>query len=174
MVVRTGREEATSSLLTQLPTDTWAVVTDAPSSVGLPGNVGQVAIGPPGIFVIGTKGWSGTVEVRDDVLRHDGRARATAIADASDAASAVARLVPMVPRAQVRPVLCFVRAEPISASASGVIVCSTVTLVATLSSLPPVLSPAEVRRVASELGLALPVRPRPTLPWAGWSASATA
>ncbi len=172
MVARTGREEATSSLLAQLPADMWAVVTDAQSTVGLPGNVGQVAIGPPGIFAIGTKGWSGTVEVRDDVLRHDGRARATAVADAADAAGAVARLVPKVPRGQVRPVLCFVRAEPISARASRVLVCSTSTLVETLTSLPPLLTPAEVRRVAAELGLALPARPRPTLPWAAWSASA--
>jgi hypothetical protein len=143
------REGATSSLLARLPAEAWAVF-------GASGTVGHVVVGPAGLFVISTKGWSGVVEVRDDVLRHDGRARATVVADAVDAASAMSRLVPMLPRAQVRSVLCFVRAEPLSTRAAGVLVSSTASLLETLTSLPPALTPGDVRRASVELRRALP------------------
>jgi len=143
------REEATSSLLARLPAEAWAVF-------GGSGKVGHVVVGPAGLFAISAKGWSGAIEVRDEVLRHDGRARATAIADAADAASLVARLVPSVPRAHVRSMLCFVRAEPLATCAAGILLCSSSSLLGTLTSLPPALTPGDVRRASADLRRVLP------------------
>jgi hypothetical protein len=150
-MVRGSAHEATVGLLlAALPCEQWSVV-------------GHVVVGPSGVFVIDAKGWSGTVEVRDGVLRHEGRARATTVADATDAASQIAHLVPGLPAGVVRPVLCFVRPELLVETASGVLVCSTAALLEVLMSGPTVLTPAEARSLAAELEreLRVVVGPRP-------------
>src|SRR3954454_23336398 len=121
-------EEDTAAVLHGLPSDQWVLF----HHVRWPGreraNIDHVAVGPPGIFVIDSKNWTGRIEVRDQVLRQRGRAREEAVAGASDAALAVAGLLPSVTPAHVHPVLCFTRDEPIADRAREVTVCSTATI----------------------------------------------
>ena len=125
MVGGPARGVETAAVLAALPRDTWSVLPHAGWRRGSSTYVGHVVVGPSGVFVIEAKAWAGMVEVRDGVLRHDGRARATTIADASDSAGAVARILPFVPRGVVRGALCFERGEWLSVTAGAVLVCST-------------------------------------------------
>lgn len=138
-------ERATAEVLDGLPTAEWTVFHD----VRWPGrrlaNVDHVAIGPPGVFVIDSKNWSGSVGVRDNVLRHNGRKREPAVANAAEAALAVAGLTRLVGPDLVFPVLCFVRDEQVTGWARDVIVCSTANLKQMLLTRPRVLD-ADVRR----------------------------
>ncbi len=104
-------------------------------------NVDHVAVGPAGVFVIDSKNWSGTIAVRDNVLRQNGRAREEAVAGAAEAGLAVASLTPIVVPQHVQPVLCFVRDEALTGWARDVMVCSTANLVELLSTRPEVLPP---------------------------------
>ena len=127
-------EQATAEALSDLPGESWHVFHD----VRWPGrryaNLDHIAVGPPGVFVIDSKNWSGAITVRDDVLRQNGRARVTAVAGAAEAGLAVSSLVPMLRPELVRPVLCFVRDEPLTGWARDVMVCSTANVAAMLLS----------------------------------------
>ena len=138
MTVGSGHQATVAPHLAGLPSDEWSVL-------------GNVVVGPAGVFVIVAKGWSGNVEVRDGVLRHEGRARGLTVADATDAASDVAHLVPDLPDGVVQPVLCFVRAERLIECASGVLVCSTAGLLDTLMLRSRVLACDDVRRISAAL-----------------------
>src|SRR3954471_8847797 len=87
-------EERTAQALAMLPASGWFVLHD----VRWPGkrfaNIDHVVIGPGGGFVIDSKAWSGRVEVRDGVLRQSGYKRESAVAEAAEAAMAVAAQVP--------------------------------------------------------------------------------
>ena len=155
MVGGPARGVETATVLAALPRDTWCVLPHAGWRRGSSTYAGHVVVGPTGVFVIEAKAWAGMVEVRDGVLRHDGRARATTIADASDSAGAVARILPFVPRDVVRGALCFERGEWLSVTAGAVLVCSTSSILEAIASAPTVLAPDEVRRVSLELQLAL-------------------
>jgi len=155
MVGGPARGDATAAALAALPRDTWSVIEHAGWRRASSTYVGHVVVGPSGIFVVDSKAWSGTVEVCDGVLRHDGRARATTVADSADSAGAVARLLPFVPRTALHPVLCFERREGLSVAAGSVLVCTTATLLELIVSAPAVLAVDEVRRVSLELQLAL-------------------
>jgi hypothetical protein len=134
-------EQATAAALDTLPEESWTVFHD----VRWPGrryaNVDHVAVGPPGVFVIDSKNWSGTIAVRDQVLRQNGRAREEAVAGAAEAALAVAELTPAVIPQHVQPVLCFVRDDALTGWARDVMVCSTANLIQLLSTRPEVLPP---------------------------------
>jgi hypothetical protein len=134
-------EQATASALDALPGEVWTVFHD----VRWPGrryaNVDHVAVGPPGVFVIDSKNWSGTIAVRNHVLRQNGRPREEAVAGAAEAALAVAGLTPVVVPQHVYPVLCFVHNEALTGWARDVMVCSTTNVVQLLSSRPEVLPP---------------------------------
>ena len=60
-------------------------------------NIDHLAIGPAGIFVIDSKNWSGTITVKDNVLRQGGYRRETAVAGCADSALAVGELLPRYP-----------------------------------------------------------------------------
>ena len=148
-------EEAVAAALAQLPAGTWTVFHD----VRWPGrryaNVDHIVVGPPGVFVIDAKNWSGQVAVNDDVLRQNGRSRETAVAAAAEAGLAVAGLVPLVKPHFVHPVLCFVRDEEVSGWARDVMVCSTSNVVTMLTSRSAVLAEHEVNQLRLDLDLGL-------------------
>ncbi|MBW3557350.1 MAG: NERD domain-containing protein [Actinobacteria bacterium] len=76
-----------------------------------PANIDHLLVGPPGVFVIDAKAWSGDVHVRDGDLRQGGRSRRRAIDSARTAASTVAAALEVLPeKVDVRPALCFVGA----------------------------------------------------------------
>ena len=144
-------EEATGSVLARLPADTWTVFHD----IRWPGrrfaNIDHVVVGPPGVFVIDSKNWSGRIQVDCDVLRQNGRQRESAVAGAADAAIALGQLLSTIDVSRVHPVLCFVRDEPVTGWARDVMVCSTATLEQMLLSRPASFVPMRVRGIVTEV-----------------------
>ncbi len=143
-------EEATAEALAALDPQRWVVLHD----VAWPGrrlaNLDHVAIGPSGVFVIDSKNWSGRVAIEGGVLRQNGRARTTTVTSAEGAASAVADVVPQVPHQCVRAVLTFTAGSP-TQKIGDVLVCTTETLIATLTAQPTCLAPEQVKALAEEV-----------------------
>ena len=145
-------ERATGEVLAELQTAGWFVLHDLAWPGRQKANIDHVVVGPGGIFVIDTKNWSGSVEVRDGVLRQNGRSRESAVDGVRRAVAAVQPLVPEVP---VQPVLSLHGDLTMQELAGGVIICSTSTLREMLESRPAVLEPADVQRLGSVLESAL-------------------
>ena len=174
-------EEATGRVLDELPSDSWTVFHD----IGWPGrryaNIDHVAVGPPGVFMIDSKNWTGAVTVTNGALRVNRWSKARDVVAAADAALAVAGLVPSLRPDLVHPVLCFVREEPIDGRVGDVIVCSTANLLMMLTSRPDVLSRDQQRQVSLDLeaartnpGATTAVERQPRRPVARRPASSTA
>ncbi len=144
-------EETTAEVLAALPPDHWTVLHDLAWPGRRYANVDHIAIGPPGVFVIDSKNWSGQITVRDQVLRQNGYRREPAVAGAAEAALAVAQLTAAAGPDVVHPVLCFVTDEPLVGWARGVMVCSTSNLVQMLGSRPQKLSMAEAAEISLQL-----------------------
>jgi hypothetical protein len=169
-------EQRTASALGSLGPD-WIQFHD----VRWPGrrlaNVDHVVVGPGGVFVIDSKNWSGSIAVRDGVLRQNGYNREPAVAGACDAAVAVAELTGHY-APHVHPVLCFVGGQDMRGTAREVLVCSDDNVVDLLRSRPAVFEPAHVLEVANRLDVQLtsataPGTPR-TAPKTGSASSARA
>ena len=148
-------EEATANALAQLPTGTWTVFHDVKWPGRRYANVDHIVVGPPGVFVIDSKNWSGQVAIEDGVLRQGGRSRESSVAAAAEAGLAVARLVPLLEPRRVHPVLCFVRDDELSGWVRDVMVCSTSNVVTMLTSRSAVLAEHEVNQLCLDLDLGL-------------------
>jgi len=133
-------EEATAQALSALPVGEWTVFHDVRWPDRRLANVDHVVVGPAGVFVIDTKNWSGTITVKDDVLRQNGYRRESEVANAAEASLAVTRLVPDVPPSAVFAILCFTTDRPLSGYARDVAVCTTANLVEMLVTRPTVLT----------------------------------
>jgi len=148
-------ERTTARVLDRLPSTEWTVFHD----VRWPGrrlaNVDHVVIGPPGVFVIDSKNWSGSIEIRGDVLRQNGRSRERAVANAADAGLAVAGMTDVVSSDHVFPVLCFVRDEPITGRARNVMVCTTSNLEEMLLTRPRRIDAVTRRRLRLDIDASL-------------------
>lgn len=157
-------EQATAAALDVLPKESWTVFHD----VRWPGrkyaNVDHVAVGPTGVFVIDSKNWSGSITVRDNVLRQNGRSRESTVAGAAEAALAVVGVTPVVMPEHVQPVLCFVRDDRLTGWARDVMVCSTANLVEMLTTRPEVLPPHIVNEACLQLDARLHSASRPPIP----------
>ena len=145
-------EAATGEVLSGLAESGWSVMHDLPWPGREKANLDHVVVGPGGVFVIDTKNWSGRIEVRDGVLRQNGRSRESSVAGASDAATAVRQLIPGVP---VQPVLCLHGEEPRRDQVRDVVLCSTSTLRELLESRPELLSADQVGEVTARLSAGL-------------------
>lgn len=148
-------EEATARALGVLPAAEWTVFHDRRWPGRKLANVDHVVVGPPGVFVIDSKNWTGKVEVRDQVLRQNGYKREREVASAAESAIAISLVTPDLSAGLAVPVLCFVREEPLSGWARDVMVCSTANVVAMLKSRPPRLDEAQRRQICVGLDLAL-------------------
>ena len=137
-------EQAVARALAALP-EGWIVLHDLSWPGRQRANLDHVVIGPPGVFVVDAKNWSGRVEVRDQLLMQNGRQRESAVSSVTAAAIAVQEIVAPYP---CLGVLCFVRDEAVTATAWNVAVCSTSNLVPMLTERPHMLSPDDVRRCA--------------------------
>ncbi|HEY0888693.1 MAG TPA: nuclease-related domain-containing protein [Nocardioides sp.] len=145
-------EAATAAVLAQLPPDQWTVFHDLRWPGRKFANVDHIVVGPPGVFVIDSKNWSGSIRVDGDVLRVNGRARDRDVAAAAEAAIAVSQLAPTVTPQQVLPVLCFVRDDDMLAGwARDVMICSTSNLLTMLRTRPAALSDEERQSIGLEL-----------------------
>lgn len=146
-------EAQTASVLSILP-EQWATLHD----VRWPGrrfaNIDHIALGPPGIFVIDSKNWSGRVVVDGPTLRQNGRSRESAVATCADSALALGEVLgPFA--AHISPVLCFVRDEAVTGWVRDVMVCSTANIRQMLLTRPAVLSPQQVADAWIRLNLEL-------------------
>lgn len=144
-------ERRTAEVLSALPAESWTVFHDLRWPGRRFANVDHVVVGPPGVFVIDSKNWSGTIRVNNNVLSVNKYAKEREVAGAAEAALAIGQLVPLLRPDLVRPVLCFVRDEEISGWVRDVMITSTSTLVDMLASRPPMLSAEDVRQVALDL-----------------------
>lgn len=157
-------EEKTAEALSALDDNEWTSFHD----IRWPGrryaNVDHVVVGPAGVFVIDSKNWTGTVTITDKVLRQNGRSREVAVAGAAEAAIALTALTGVTAPDVVRPVLCFVRDEPVSGWARDVMVCSSPTLVPMLLSRPVILTPPQVREIVAALAVGTRAATEPTPP----------
>lgn len=148
-------EEATARALAALPAGEWTVFHDRRWPGRKLANVDHVVVGPPGVFVIDSKNWTGKVEVRDQVLRQNGYSREREVASAAESAIAISLKTPDLSAGLAIPVLCFVRDEPIEGWARDVMVCSTANVITMLSTRPPRLDRAQRQRICLGLDLAL-------------------
>ena len=144
-------ERVTAGVLADLPRVEWTVFHDLPWPGRRFANVDHVVVGPPGVFVIDTKNWSGSITVRANVLMQNGRRREKAVVGAADAALAVAQLSSVVSPQHVFPVLCFVTPQPLTGHAREVMVCSTANVLTMLNTRPRALSEDTLRRLCVDL-----------------------
>lgn len=128
----------------------WTVLHDVRWPGRQRANIDHLAVGPTGVFVIDSKNWSGRITLADGVLLQNGRRREWAISGCADAATAVALRLPDL-TAQVEPVLCFTRDDPMHERSNGVLLCSTSTLVELLTSRPTVWDAHDVRQVVDRV-----------------------
>ena len=145
----------TGSVLNSLPPD-WTVL----HARHWPGRsfdvIDHLVIGPNGIFVIDSVGWTGEVVSTPDLLEVNGRSRLTALQGAQDSAREVALLLTPDVREHVFPVICLSREESVTGWVKAVRVCSTTTINDLIESRPAVLTAVEVDRISRELDEALP------------------
>lgn len=152
---RTGAdgETKTAAALERLGDD-WIVLHDR-RIPGSRANIDHVAIGPPGIFVIETKDYSGRISLAGNEIRVNGR-RVGWIDQVRGQAQAVIAVMSRVddaPQMPVTPIICVHRADLpwFRSSAAGVRVLSGRGMLDALLKAAPTLSPDAVRRVADEL-----------------------
>lgn len=153
-LIRRHQEGATGGVLERLHADGWAVLHDVRWPGRQPSRVDYVAIGPPGVFVIDAKSWSGRIEVRENSFWCRGRRQDRVVGQASEAALAVAGLLSGPASATVASALCFERDEPVVGWCYDVMLCSTGNLRELLVSRPTRLSADEIALAAIELDLA--------------------
>ena len=146
-------ERVVGAILDQLRQEGWEVFHDVRWPGRQRANLDHVVVGPPGVFVIDAKNWSGRIEVRDQTFRRDGRRQDRTVAAAGEAALAVQPLLSPEVGVTTRSVLCFVRDEPLSGWCYDVMICSSANLREMLLGRPPVLTPDQVRSAAVELQL---------------------
>ncbi len=144
-------ERRTAHALARLPADEWRVFHD----IAWPGRryatIDHVVIGPPGVFVIDSKNWAGTIAADDGILRRNGRRRESATLAAGEAASSIKRLVVAIQDLPVHAVLCFTGEEDVFGLAGGALLCSTNNLATVLTTRPGVIAPAVREDVAGQL-----------------------
>lgn len=151
----TGRLGArtTGSVLDAMRADGWAVFHD----VSLPGrrqpHLDHVVVGPPGVFVIDSKNWSGHIEVRENRFWHRGRRQDRLVTASSKAATEVAGLLGAPAAGTVRSAICFERNEPVVGWCYDVMLCSSGNLHNMLVRRPQLLSPSQVQLASIELDL---------------------
>jgi hypothetical protein len=157
-------EESTARALAALPGLDWRVFHD----VHWPGrryaNIDHVVVGPGGLFVIDSKAWAGDIAVADGVLRQNGHRRGRHVRAATDAAMAVAELLPGLDPSAVKPVLCFDRDDPIFGWSHEVLVCSTANVATLLTSHPAVLDGPTCLATAESLAQSLKAATDPITP----------
>ena len=142
-------EERTAEALDRLGPD-WVVFHDLRWPGRRLANIDHVVVGPGGVFVIDSKNWSGSITVRDGVLRQNGYNKETSVASVADAALALASL--LGPYAtHVHPVLCFVQQEAMRSRAHEVLICSTSNVVDLLTGSATVWTPQQVVATATRL-----------------------
>ena len=154
-LARRHRARATGAILDGLRADGWTVFSAVRWPGSRRGNVDHVVVGPPGIFVIDVKDWSGRIGVRENTLWCRGRRQHRVLGQAKFGALAIAGLVSGSAASTVRSALVFERDEPLVGWCYDVMICSTPNLREVLTRRPPMLSADEVTLASIELDLGI-------------------
>ena len=144
-------EQETAEALAKLPT--FVVLHDR-EDPGSKANIDHIVIGPPGVFVVETKRYSGRVTVRGGELFVAGRRRAEIVDQAKREAQVVTTALHGAGETvTVTPLLCIHRAELPwrAATVGGVPIVSGHGLTKLLEGADGTLSVDDVRRVAERL-----------------------
>jgi hypothetical protein len=155
----TKSDASSAQVLASLPSTEWRVFHDVRWPTRRYANIDHVVVGPNGVFVIETKEWSGSIDVKSGALRQDGKRRSRTVIAAAAAGMAVSELLPSLDIKAVKPVLCFVRGEPVFGWSGDVMICSTENVLMFLTSGPRVLDEAKVTDVAVALSISLDAAP---------------
>jgi hypothetical protein len=142
--------EATAAALEALP-PSWAVVRDPVWPRDQFPAIDHIVIGPPGIFVIDTRSWSGRVGVERGSLWQDGQDRTALLRTTAEAAVSVSGLAPSVRFDYVHGVICLAERDVGISWVDGVLVCSTRDLVAELTSYVEVIPGGVSKAVAVDV-----------------------
>ncbi len=143
-------EAATATVLAGLPAG-WTALHDLKWQGRQYDNIDHIVVGPPGIFVIDSRVWSGPVSVSRGVLRHSGHDRTSSLRAAVAAAAAVSAMSSAARFDHVHGVLCLVGKDVPAEWVGGVLVCSASELVEELTSYAEVLPGGVAVVVASEV-----------------------
>jgi hypothetical protein len=156
-----AEKRVTAAALEALPLDKWRVLHDVPWPGRPRATLDHVVIGPAGVFVIDSRNWPGTVEVRDGVPRQGRSSRRAVVTGAVESGRAVAGVL-RTASCPVQPVICLVRDDGIADTSNGVVICSTANVVDVLLARRTLLADVQVQRVARDLsGERLPTLPVP-------------
>jgi hypothetical protein len=148
---RAESELRTRHALEELPGREWSIIGDLHWPGGRYGHVDHVVVGPSGVYVIDTQPWHGTVSVYGGHLRHDGRVEDAVVTRMTQAAEAVALLVPGVPRTLVKPVVVVPTEDQVYEKIGGVRIIDTATLVPALEARQHAMSTHQVTRATQQL-----------------------
>jgi len=119
--------------------------------------IDHVFVGPPGVFVMATESWSGTVTVEAETLRQNGYSRAQQAEAVHRSALVVGLSLGASWAALVVPVICLIgSAELVRTQAGPVTVLSLDQLTPWLLARPIQLTPPGVKQVLRCLRVALP------------------
>jgi hypothetical protein len=157
-------ERRTAELLAPLEKEGWIVLHDR-RMPGSRANIDHVVVGPPGVFVVETKNYSGTVSIGRSSLRHNGR-RVDAVIDQAQREAEAVRVAlgpnPTTEAIPVRAVVCIHTARVevggwfVKSVLGGVRICSGRRLVAALTAAPPVLHASTIAQLGGALERSLP------------------
>lgn len=176
-------ERVIGRLLEQLQPQGWVVLHDRRKQPGSPANLDHVLVGPPGVFVIDAKNWTGGRLRFDDRGMAVGRWRKDDELHSAkvDADIVGAHVHALVPHAQTVGVVAFVQDMGLAVPVQHkqVLLMQREQLLPGLHRLPAALTAEQVARLAAALDVALPprvgsaARSRASTPAAGAPASAS-
>lgn len=144
-------EREVAEVLTRMQRYGWTTLHDVRWPGRPQANIDHIAIGPGGIVVIDAKKWSGTVAVRDGVLRQNGYQRGRETEGVAQAAAAVTALLAPEHRTSTRAVLCLASQDQDVQSVTGVDVVGRWQLPELLLGLSPRLGVYDVADIARHL-----------------------
>jgi hypothetical protein len=145
-----------------LPESHWKQIRDVRWPGRSDAQIDHVLAGPSGLYVIQY------LSVAGRSLQDGGHSCEVEVAATSEAARAVAELLPTRYRSKVRPVLCLLSDDAIADLVDGVTVTSCLALEHILRSSPVVLSTCEVAEVSGRLRGVLEPVPVAVEPRRGW------
>jgi hypothetical protein len=143
--------DAVARVLATLDPAEWTIYRDVRWPTREFASLDHVVVGPKGVFVIDSLGWSGRVNVAKDQVRLNGYVRDSELVGAVEAAADIAELLASVDPCEVQPVLCFVREEWLTGTARGVLVCSTANLDSMMRGRSSRLRPERLRAITRQL-----------------------
>lgn len=149
-----GGEVRTGRLLAPLEADGFRILHDRKIPRARSANIDHIVLGPPGVFVVETKSYSGSLQIRGDEIFVAGRRKNGWIDEVNREALAVQTALAAELAAlglTVQPVICVHRADLpwFKSEVRGVRVVSGKDLISRLSKADPVLPPADVERLAA-------------------------